>query len=41
MNNDEALAVPTDGCKLNVKLGVLLDVLAMKLKPALDAWVKG
>ena len=41
VNSDEALALLIEGCRLNVKLGILLVALAMKLKPTLDAWVKG
>lgn len=40
-NRDEVLALPTDGCRLNVKLDVLLVVFARKLKPLFDTWVWG
>ena len=41
VKRDEVLVLLPEGCRLNVKLDVLLVVLAMKLKPVLDAWVKG
>lgn len=37
--NREELSPPTDGCRLNEKLGVVVVVLAIKLKPLLGNWV--
>lgn len=39
VNGSEELAPPTDGCRLNEKLGVVFVLAFIKLKPLCDAWV--